>query len=101
MSYVRLNAGDIRDAAPEKEVLPTQLSLHGLMRRISRLADDRTFPRQTARLTALRFVAAVATRLGAERIAAFLPMVLRPLFRITEGLSPNPKEVSTWEHLML
>ena len=84
------------DAATlEKEALPIQLSLHGLMRRISRLADDRTFPRQTARLTSLRYLAAVATRLGADKVAAFLPIMLRPLFRITEGLSPNPKEVAS------
>lgn len=79
----------------EAEALPNQLSLHGLVRRIARLADDRTFPRQTARLSALRFLAAVTSRLGPDRIAAFLPLMLRPLFRITEGLSPNPQEVSS------
>lgn len=77
----------------EEEEVGPQLSLHGLMRRMARLADDRTYPRQTARLTALRFLAAVTTRLGAEKMEPFLPLVLRPLFRITEGLSPNSPEV--------
>ena len=63
------------------------------MKRVARLADNRTFPKQLARLTALRFLAALTTRLGPERVAPFLPAMLKPLFRITEGLNPNPEEV--------
>jgi U3 small nucleolar RNA-associated protein 20 len=82
-----------------EERVGQQLSLHGLMRRMARLADDRTYPRQRARLTALRFLAAVTTRLGDQKIEPFLPLMLRPLFRITEGLSPNSTEVFSPPHL--
>lgn len=69
------------------------ISLAGLVRRISKLADDHTFPRQTARLVCLKFLAALTSRLGKDRIIPFLPTILRPLYRISEGSSPTPEEV--------
>ncbi|KAK9845304.1 hypothetical protein WJX81_002986 [Elliptochloris bilobata] len=69
------------------------LSLHGLVRRMARLADDRTWPAQRARLAALRFGAALAARLGRGRVEPYLPTLLRPLYRITEGAAASPDEV--------
>ena len=72
---------------------PGALSLHGLVRRMARLADDRTYPAQRARLAALRFGAALAARLGRGRVEPYLPALLRPLYRITEGAAASPDEV--------
>ena len=72
---------------------PGALSLHGLVRRMARLADDRTYPAQRARLAALRFGAALAARLGRGRVEPYLPTLLRPLYRITEGAAASPDEV--------
>ncbi|BDA46528.1 probable small subunit processome component 20 homolog [Coccomyxa sp. Obi] len=71
----------------------TALTLHGLIRRMARLADDRSWPRQGARLAALRFTAALASRLGRDDIPPYLPTMLLPLYRITEGNAANPDEV--------
>jgi U3 small nucleolar RNA-associated protein 20 len=60
------------------------LTLQGLVRRMARLADDRSYARQLQRGIALRFVAAVASRLGAERVGPYLPLLVRPLYRVTE-----------------
>lgn len=70
------------------------LSLAGLIRRMSKIADDRTFPRQTARIVCIKFLAALTSRLGSEDIRPFLSIILRPLYRISEGSSPTPPEVS-------
>lgn len=59
-------------------------SLAALLRGVAALADDRAFTRATARQAALRCLAAVASRLGAEGVLPFLPILLRPLARITE-----------------
>ena len=72
---------------------PGVLSLHGLVRRMARLADDRTYPAQRARLAALRFGAALAARLGRASVEPYLPALLRPLYRITEGAAASPDEV--------
>jgi U3 small nucleolar RNA-associated protein 20 len=70
------------------------LTLHGLVRRMARLADDRAWPRTAARLAALRFAAALASRLGRDAVAPYLPILLVPLYRITEGdRVPSPDEV--------
>ena len=45
------------------------------------------------RLAALRFLAALASRLGRTAVAPYLPLMLRPLYRITEAASGNPAEV--------
>eukprot|EP00887_Chlorella_sp_A99_P000887 scaffold5.g887.t1 len=81
-------------AAAAAEAAAGSLSLAGLARRMARLADDKTYARQLQRGVALRFIAALASRLGAERVAPFLPVLLRPLYRITEpGAAGNPEEV--------
>jgi hypothetical protein len=51
---------------------------------MARLADDRTHARASQREGSLRFSAALASRLGPERVAPYLPTLLRPLYRITE-----------------
>ena len=53
----------------------------------------RSYPRQAHRMAALRFIAALASRLERDRTKPFLPVLLRPLFLITEGVSPVPEEV--------
>lgn len=82
---------------------PGALSLHGLVRRMARLADDRTYPAQRARLAALRFGAALAARLGRGRMEPYLPALLRPLYRITEGAAASPDEVPStpWRSSLL
>lgn len=72
------------------------LSLQGLVRRMVRLADDKSFVRQAHRATALRFIAAMASRLGPVKVKPYLPVLLRPLYRITEpGATGNSEEVKT------
>ncbi|EFN57812.1 hypothetical protein CHLNCDRAFT_51116 [Chlorella variabilis] len=82
------------EAAAAEEAAGGGLSLQGLVRRMARLADDKTYGRQLQRGVALRFVAAAAARLGAARVAPYLPLLMRPLYRITEpGATGNPPEV--------
>lgn len=86
--------GDEEEAKPATAPTHLQrLTLAGLVRRMAKLADDRSYPRRLARLTALRFLAALVSRLGPEDSQPLLTLILRPLFRINEGLSPNPPEV--------
>lgn len=73
-----------REGGGEEERGVTSVTLAGLVRRMVRLADDKSYARQLQRGTALRFVAAVASRLGAERVLPYLPALMRPLYRITE-----------------
>ena len=49
-------------------------------------------------MAALRFIAAFASRVGGGRTSPFLPLLLRPLFLITEGASPVPEEVRSVLH---
>ena len=49
-----------------------------------RLADDKSYVRQLQRGAALRFIAAIASRLGPVKIEPYLPVLLRPLYRLTE-----------------
>ena len=73
------------------------VSLFGLCRRMSRLADDKSFGRQMQRGLALRFIGALSSRLGSKDILPYLPILLRPLYRITEpgAVVGNPPEVVT------
>jgi len=66
------------------------LTLHGLVRRMARAAEERAWPARRARLAALRFAAALGSRLGGARLAPYLPALLRPLLRLTEGAPPPP-----------
>ncbi|KAK9840687.1 hypothetical protein WJX84_003409, partial [Apatococcus fuscideae] len=77
----------------EKEWAQGSFSLAGLVRRMSSLACDRSYPRQAHRMAALRFIAALSSRLGGDKTRPFLAPLLRPLFLITEGASPVPEEV--------
>ncbi|PRW58885.1 small subunit processome component 20-like protein [Chlorella sorokiniana] len=92
--------GDAEEEAAEAsaadEAAAGSLTLHGLVRRMVRLADDKTYARQLQRGIALRFIAAVASRLGVERVLPYLPLLMRPLYRITEpGAAGNPAEVTS------
>lgn len=84
------NGADI-DAATE--AAKGSLTVNGLIRRMVRLADDKSYVRQLQRGAALRFIAAISSRLGAMKIEPFLPVLLRPLYRITEpGALGNTEE---------
>lgn len=72
------------EASAAEEAAAGSLTLRGLVRRMVRVAEDKTFAKQMQRGAALRFIAAVASRLGAERAQPFLPLLMRPLYRITE-----------------
>ncbi|KAL4434124.1 hypothetical protein ABPG75_000565 [Micractinium tetrahymenae] len=86
----------VDDATAAEEAAAGSLTLRGLVRRMVRLADDKTYARQLQRGVALRFIAAAATRLGPQRALPFLPLLMRPLYRITEpGASGNPPDVTT------
>ncbi|KAK9843296.1 hypothetical protein WJX74_009992 [Apatococcus lobatus] len=76
-----------------EDLVQGSFTLAGLVRRMSSLACDRSYPRQAHRMAALRFIAAFASRVGGDRTQPFLPPLLRPLFLITEGASPVPEEV--------
>ncbi len=71
------------------------LTLRGLVRRMARLAGDTRWVRQRQRLTALRWTAAAASALGAEAAAPYLPLLLRPLFRITDTATTAPGAAGT------
>jgi U3 small nucleolar RNA-associated protein 20 len=64
------------------------LTLHGLVRRMARLAGDARWGRERGRCAALRFAAALASRLGGQAVAPYLPALLRPLLRLTEPGAP-------------
>ena len=79
----------------EEESSEGSLTVHGLVRRMVRLADDKSYVRQLQRGFALRFIAALASRLGRDKIVRFLPVLLRPLYRITEpGAAGNSEDIT-------
>ncbi len=77
------DAGD--DVSMAAQVQRRAFTLRGLVRRMARLADDARWTRQRQRLAALRWTAAVASVLGSAGVAPHLPVLLRPLFRISEA----------------
>ena len=59
----------------------------------------RTFHRQLHRTWALKFLAALTTRLGKDGIVPYLKQILQPLYRIQEsGSAPNTDEVHHRQH---
>lgn len=87
---------DAAEASAADEAAAGSLTLHGLVRRVARLADDKTYARQLQRGVALRFVAALASRLGPQRVGPYLPLLMRPLYRITEP-GERGGAVGPWE----
>lgn len=84
------------DENAASEAAAGSLTVHGLVRRMMRLADDKSYVRQLHRGAALRFIAALASRLGASKVEPYLPVLLRPLYRITEpGALGNTQEMKT------
>ncbi|GIL61502.1 hypothetical protein Vafri_15933, partial [Volvox africanus] len=67
-------------------------TLSGLVRRMVRLADDVRAERTCQRMAALRWIAAAATALGAADIATYLPVLLRPLYRISDAAAASAGE---------
>jgi U3 small nucleolar RNA-associated protein 20 len=61
------------------------VTLLGLISRMVRLAEDARFIRQQQRLAALRWIAAAVSAVGTAPLARHLPLLLRPLYRITEA----------------
>ncbi|KAG2487780.1 hypothetical protein HYH03_013624 [Edaphochlamys debaryana] len=66
------------------------LTLRGLVRRMARLADDARWSRTRQRAAALRWIAAASSALGAAAVAPYLPVLLRPLYRISEAAAAPP-----------
>lgn len=65
------------------------LHMFGLVRKMASIADDRSATHQPSRLLALKFFAALTSRLGATSIVQYLPIIMVPLYRILEA----PKDV--------
>lgn len=76
---------DIDNPAPAEDA--ATLSAMGLLRRMCRLAEDKAYGRQVQRMAALRWLAAVAGGLEPSLFPVFLPRMLAPIYRITEGSS--------------
>lgn len=61
------------------------LHMFGLVRKMASIADDRSVIHQPSRLLALKFFAALTSRLGSTAITQYLPIVMVPLYRILEA----------------
>lgn len=61
------------------------VTLQGLIVRMVKMAEDTRYARQLQRLAALRWLAAVAVAVGTEPLLLHLPLLLRPLYRISEA----------------
>lgn len=83
------------DLATQQSGGSAGLTLHGLVRRIARLAGNRMAAAAVLRATALRCMAALASRLAGPQLQACLPLLLPPLYRIEEAASSEPAEVGT------
>lgn len=68
------------------------ITLHGLMRRMSKLAADGRLIRRTPRMLALRFLAAAATKLGPSRFDKYLELAVGPLVRLADTSISAPGE---------
>jgi U3 small nucleolar RNA-associated protein 20 len=78
-------------------------SLHGLCKRMARLADDRNYARQMQRALALRFIAALSSRLQQGLVSPYLPTLLKPLYRLSEpggNVSSSADIVTLGEEVM-
>ncbi len=83
---VEADDDDADDSAPMSEQEAARaFTLHGLVRRMSRLADDGRWSQVRQRCAALRWVAAAGSALGAAGLAPHLTVLLRPLYRISEA----------------
>jgi hypothetical protein len=92
---------EVEEEAEEEEVEVgggRGVSAMGLLRRMCRMADDKTYGRQTQRLAALRWIAATATSLRSDLRPTFFPLMLIPLYRICEGAAPSPDPVKARPH---
>eukprot|EP00803_Ostreobium_quekettii_P010225 evm.model.scf_622.2 EVM.evm.TU.scf_622.2 scf_622:22710-43215(-) len=63
------------------------LTMLGLVHRMEKLAEDQKAEGQSRRLMSLKFLAALTSRLGAQEVTTYLPVMLRPVYRILEGSS--------------
>lgn len=64
----------------------------GVVRSMVKMADNTSFTRSVQRNYALRFIAAVVSRLGPDASKPHLPMLLRPIHRILEPGGPTPDD---------
>lgn len=70
--------------------------VHEIVRRLTKLADNTSYTKTIQRNYALRFIAAFVSRLGSEKSIPYLPMLLRPCYRILEpGGPPPPEDIKT------
>ncbi|MEW5318207.1 MAG: hypothetical protein WDW38_009447 [Sanguina aurantia] len=73
------------DVAMGQQYQHQAFTLRGLIRRMARLADDGRYTCRKQRATALKWIAAAGSKLGAAAVTPHLPVLLRPLYRITEA----------------
>eukprot|EP00951_Prasinocladus_malaysianus_P044418 scaffold572660_cov41-Prasinocladus_malaysianus.AAC.1 len=59
-----------------------------------KLADDKAYGRQTQRMAAMRWMAAVVPGLSPRLQKTFLPRILVPLYRLTDSTTPAPDVVN-------
>ncbi|KAK9808411.1 hypothetical protein WJX73_001754 [Symbiochloris irregularis] len=85
------------DSAEEAAAQPgdgaVSVTLHGLARRVARLASMRLASQGPVRATALQCMAALGSTLSPEALASCLPLLLPPLYRIDEAGPTEPAEV--------
>ena len=102
-----LHAGHLHSQHAEDRLcciiqLCAELSPCSLCNRLCLIPDCccRTFHRQLHRMWALKFVAALTTRLGKDGIVPHLNQIMQPLYRIQEsGSAPNTDEVCEYLNL--
>eukprot|EP00775_Hariotina_reticulata_P008462 gene8462-8646_t len=88
VEHVGNAAQNLLEAAEDASTLERQhpeVSFLGLLVRMVKLAEDARVGRQLQRLAALRWIAAAATAVGGAAMLPHLPLLLRPLYRISEA----------------
>jgi U3 small nucleolar RNA-associated protein 20 len=70
---------------------PCAITLRGLVLRMVKLAEDGRVGRRPQRLAALRWLAAAASAAGPGPLRRHLPLMLRPLYRISEAAGASTR----------
>lgn len=76
---------DDEDKAQDDEEEDEGITLHGLLRRMSRIAGDKSFAKQKQRMAAMKWFAAVGKVLPEDRRPALLPLICKPLYQAIDG----------------
>lgn len=81
----RLAGEEAEEGAPRDPTLG--VSLQWVASRLAQLSGSKAHEMAATRRHALGLVAGLAASLGAERVAPVLPVLLRPLYRLSEGVT--------------